>query len=116
MHLKKLAAPLKVQKKLEILQGLRVAQAAVAAKSKKTKWVKSKRRREKEEKKRKEERLNDGDNNGQATHGARKYAWRTQAAWAKNQNKAMFEALHYFATTQLINANCHREVSICLTL
>ena len=29
-----------------------------------------------------EERLNDGDNNGQATHGARKHAWRTQAAWA----------------------------------
>ena len=27
--------------------------------------------------------LNDGDNNGQATHGARKHAWRTQAAWAK---------------------------------
>ena len=23
--------------------------------------------------------LNDGDNNGQATHGARKHAWRTQA-------------------------------------
>ena len=31
------------------------------------KWVKSKRRREK-----KKERLNDGNNNGQATHGARK--------------------------------------------
>ena len=30
-----------------------------------------------------EERLNDGDNNGQATHGARKHAWRTQAAWPK---------------------------------
>ena len=30
----------------------------------------------------KEERLNDGDNNGQATHGARKHAWRTQVAWA----------------------------------
>ena len=29
-----------------------------------------------------EERLNDGDNNGQAMHGARKHAWRTQAAWA----------------------------------
>ena len=39
------------------------------------KWVKSKRRREKE-------RLHDGDNNGQAMHGARKHAWRTQAAWA----------------------------------
>ena len=28
-------------------------------------------------------RLNDGNNNGQATHGERKHAWRTQAAWAK---------------------------------
>ena len=38
-----------------------------------------------EEKKRRErerERLNNGENNGQATHGARKHAWRTQAAWA----------------------------------
>ena len=46
------------------------------------KWVKSKKRR-KREKEREKERLNDGDNNGQATHGARKHAWRTQAAWAK---------------------------------
>ena len=30
------------------------------------------------------QRLNDGDNNGQATHGARKHTWRTQAAWANN--------------------------------
>ena len=43
------------------------------------KWVKSKKRRKRE---RERERLNDGDNNGQATHGARKHAWRTQAAWA----------------------------------
>ena len=35
-----------------------------------------------ERKKEEEERLNDGDNNGQATHGAPKHAWRTQAAWA----------------------------------
>ena len=33
--------------------------------------------------KKRRERLNDGDNNGQATHGVRKHAWRTQAAWAK---------------------------------
>ena len=47
------------------------------------KWVKSKKRRKKKIKReRKRERLNDGDNNGQATHGARKHAWRTQAAWA----------------------------------
>ena len=28
---------------------------------------------------------NNGENNGQATHGARKHAWRTQAAWANCQ-------------------------------
>ena len=32
-----------------------------------------------------EKRLNDGNINGQATHGARKHAWRTQAAWAKKR-------------------------------
>ena len=37
--------------------------------------------------KRKRERLNNGENNGQATHGARKHAWRTQAAWAKKERK-----------------------------
>ena len=31
-----------------------------------------------------------GDNNCQATHGARKHAWRTQAAWAK---KTDFQAI-----------------------
>ena len=36
-----------------------------------------------ERKKEEEERLNDGDNNGQATHGAHKHAWRKQAAWSK---------------------------------
>ena len=36
------------------------------------------------EKERERERLNNGDNNGQATQGARNHAWRTQAAWAKN--------------------------------
>ena len=34
--------------------------------------------------KKKRETLNDGNNNGQATHGARKHAWRTQAAWANS--------------------------------
>ena len=34
----------------------------------------------------KKERLNDGNNNGQATHGAHKHAWHTQAAWAKINN------------------------------
>ena len=47
------------------------------------KWVKNRRRRKKREKEREKERAKVGDNNGQATHGARKHAWRTQAAWAK---------------------------------
>ena len=34
------------------------------------------------ERERKRERAKVGDNNGQATHGARKHAWHTQAAWA----------------------------------
>ena len=39
----------------------------------------------------KKERLNNGDNNGQATHGARKHAWRTQAAWAKTKNRVAYQ-------------------------
>ena len=39
--------------------------------------------KKRKKRKKKKERLNNGDNNGQATHGARKHAWRTQAAWAK---------------------------------
>ena len=38
-------------------------------------------------KERDKERLNNCDNNGQATHGARKHAWRTQAAWAKKKRR-----------------------------
>ena len=37
---------------------------------------------EKEKEKEKERGAKVGDNNGQATHGPRKHAWRTQAAWA----------------------------------
>ena len=44
-----------------------------------------------ERKKEEEERLNDGDNNGQAMHGAHKHAWRTQAAWAKKPFKDKYE-------------------------
>ena len=44
---------------------------------------KQKTEKKKEEEERKKERLNDGNNNGQAMHGARKHAGRTQAAWAK---------------------------------
>ena len=43
--------------------------------------------KEKKKKERERERLNNGDNNGQATHGARKHAWRTQAAWANNNQR-----------------------------
>ena len=43
--------------------------------------------KQKTEKKEEEERLNDGVNNGQATHGARKHAWRTQSAWAKKERE-----------------------------
>ena len=43
---------------------------------------KQKTEKKKKKKEREKERLNDGDNNGRATHGARKHAWRTQAAWA----------------------------------
>ena len=39
-----------------------------------------------------------GDNNGQATHGARKHAWRTQAAWAKILVKEYL--------VHIININC----------
>ena len=46
--------------------------------------VGQKQKTEKKERKRerKRERAKVGENNGQATHGARKHAWRTQAAWA----------------------------------
>ena len=35
-----------------------------------------------EEERKRERGAKVGENNGQATHGARKHAWRTQAAWA----------------------------------
>ena len=47
--------------------------------------VGQKQKTEKErEKERERERAKVGENNGQATHGARKHAWPMQAAWAKN--------------------------------
>ena len=54
----------------------------------KVKEVGQKQKTEKErEKERKRERgAKVGDNNGQATHGARKHAWRRQAAWANLQS------------------------------
>ena len=42
------------------------------------------------EKERKKERIAKvADNNGQATHGACKHAWRTQAAWANSSQSEM---------------------------
>ena len=38
---------------------------------------------EKKKKRGERERLNDGNNNGQATHGAHKHAWGMQGAWTK---------------------------------
>ena len=50
-----------------------------------------------EGKKEEEKRLNDGNNNGQITHGARKHAWRTQTAWAKKQkNTYQLDCLECF--------------------
>ena len=45
--------------------------------------VGQKQKTERKRRREKKERLNDGNNNGQATHGARKHAWRTQAVWIK---------------------------------
>ena len=46
--------------------------------------VGQKQKTEKKKNSRKKERAKVGDNNGQAMHGARKHAWRTQAARSKN--------------------------------
>ena len=46
--------------------------------------------RKKEEKKK----AKVGDNKGQATHGARKHAWRTQAAWANMLDKVEVTSCH----------------------
>ena len=48
--------------------------------------VGQKQKTEEKKEERERERLNNGENNGQATHGARKHAWRTQAAWANKTN------------------------------
>ena len=41
-----------------------------------------------------ERKKDNADNNGQATHGARKHAWRTQAAWAKNRFLGVFSTFY----------------------
>ena len=72
---------------------------------------------------REKERLNNGDNNGQATHGARKHAWRTQAAWAKSNQirrqrvkerraKVSVNNVQYICLDQLNNCNtCYNSVT-----
>ena len=55
------------------------------------KWVKTEDGEKRKEKSKK--RAIDGNNNGQATHGARMpHACRTQAAWAKNMYKSIHKA------------------------
>ena len=56
---------------------------------------KQKTERERERKKEKKRRLSDGNNNGQAMHGARKHAWRTQAAWSKILGKTNFHTQEF---------------------
>ena len=56
---------------------------------------------EKEERKRRE-RLNNVDNNGQATHGARKHAWRTQAAWANRSDNTSGHSLGEMGNGQFL--------------
>ena len=46
--------------------------------------VGQKQKAEKKKRRRERKRAKVGDNNGQATHGARKHAWCTQAAWANS--------------------------------
>ena len=53
----------------------------------------------------KRKRLNNGNNNGQAMHGARKHAWRTQVAGAKNipcANDKKFTCLNHTSITAYI--------------
>ena len=60
--------------------------------------------KQKTEKKRKKERKKTpkvGDNNGQAMHGAREHAWRTQAAWAKVQTNTSLCSLRFHTQTNL---------------
>ena len=47
----------------------------------------------------KEERLNDGKNNGQATHGARKHAWRMPSGPKKSSDS--FFNYYYFQQTKI---------------
>ena len=59
------------------------------------------------DKKRKEERPNDGNNIGKTTHGARKHAWRTQAAWAKREKKKDRTMVITMAELRMAHASTH---------
>ena len=48
---------------------------------------KTEKKKKEEEEERERERLNDGINNGQAMHGERKHAWRTQVSGLMDQNR-----------------------------
>ena len=63
----------------------------------------------KERKKR--ERAKVGDNNGKATHGARKHAWRKQAAWAK----IVRQMLYVFQANFKISCHKLQYEIFCLT-
>ena len=58
-------------------------------------------------KKERKKRPNDGNNNGQAMHGARKLAWRTQAAWANFSSKILDEKL--FRTREIPRSGSKAE-------
>ena len=66
------------------------------------KWVKSRRRRKKEKKK---ERLNDGNNNGQATHGARKLPGPIRGTYTNYEIQKIISELRY---------SSFREVEYCI--
>ena len=55
--------------------------------------VDEKQKTERKIRREKKERLNDGNNNGHATHSARKHAWCTQAAWRMQARMALTSRL-----------------------
>ena len=67
-----------------------------------------KQKTEKKKRERKKERAKVGDNNGQATHGARKHAWRTQAACAKTMAS--------FPSTEAAWTNIQEGCSLMMSL
>ena len=70
-------------------------------------------KKKKREKERKKERAKVGDNNGQATHGARKHAWRTQAAWA---NLIFYTSYPRVTPLDFLNLNSFINIMTKITL